>query len=64
MENPPSGTPRYRQWREDFIRRQLQGLAGLGLPQEALAREEALLRGGMAAQHLIPQTIASGAPDE
>ncbi|HWC62790.1 MAG TPA: hypothetical protein VG501_04145 [Rhizomicrobium sp.] len=37
-------TPR-QQWREDFIRRQLEGLRDLGLPPQALKREEALLRG-------------------
>ena len=35
-------------WREAFIARQLQGLAGLGLSPEALKREEVLLRGGFA----------------
>jgi hypothetical protein len=36
-------------WRERFIQRQLAGLAELGLSKDALAREEALLRGGFAA---------------
>jgi hypothetical protein len=36
-------------WRENFIRRQLAGLQALGLSEEALRREEALLRGGFSA---------------
>lgn len=36
------------EWRENFIRRQLAALRDLGLSPEALAREEALLRGGLA----------------
>jgi hypothetical protein len=41
------------QWREDFIRRQLEGLRALGLSPDALKREEALLRGGFSAPALI-----------
>ena len=35
------------EWRERFIQKQLAGLKALGLSQEALAREEKLLRGGI-----------------
>jgi hypothetical protein len=35
--------------RETFIARQIAGLRELGVPEEMLAREEALLRGGLAA---------------
>jgi hypothetical protein len=38
------------EWRERFIRRQLAALRDLGLSPEALAREEALLRGGYAVE--------------
>jgi hypothetical protein len=44
MPETPPLSPR-AQWREDFIRRQLEGLAALGLSPAALKREEALLRG-------------------
>jgi hypothetical protein len=46
------------QWRERFITRQLAGLRELGLSEAALAREEALLRGGFAAG-----AVFAGAPD-
>ena len=41
------------EWRERFIQKQLAGLKALGLSQEALAREEKLLRTGAS-----PATIA------
>ena len=43
---PPEPDP---QRREAFIARQLAALRDLGLPEAALARAEALLRGGLAA---------------
>jgi hypothetical protein len=43
-------------WRENFIRRQLAGLQALGLSEEALKREEALLRGGFTACAPLPAT--------
>jgi hypothetical protein len=46
------------EWRERFIQRQIAGLRGLGLSPAALAREEALLRGGFAAG-----AVFSGLPD-
>jgi hypothetical protein len=56
---PPDASRRLRaEWRERFIRRQLDALGELGLSQEALAREEALLRGGFAAG-----AVFSAAPD-
>jgi hypothetical protein len=45
---PPPSAARAA-WRENFIRRQLAGLRALGLSDETLRREEALLRGGFAA---------------
>ena len=36
--------------REHFIQRQLAGLRALGLSEDALKREEKLLRGGLLAQ--------------
>lgn len=42
-------SPTRAQWRENFIQKQLAGLKALGLSDAALAREEALLRGGFAA---------------
>lgn len=52
MPSPATDTIRAR-WREDFIRRQLAALKELGLSESALAREEALLRGGFAAKALF-----------
>ncbi len=55
--HPPRSTARAA-WREDFIRRQLAGLKDLGLSDEALRREDALLRGGFLARAGL-----FGAPD-
>jgi hypothetical protein len=52
MQTLPHATPRAA-WREGFIQRQIAALAALGLSQAALAREEALLRGGFAASALF-----------
>lgn len=46
-----------RQRREDFIARQLAGLRALGVCDAALAREEALLRGGLAGSDILARLL-------
>ena len=46
-----------RQRREDFIARQLAGLRALGLSEAALAREDALLRGGLAGTDILARLL-------
>jgi len=48
---------RRRQRREDFIARQLAGLRALGLSEAALAREDALLRGGLAGTDILARLL-------
>jgi hypothetical protein len=43
--------------REEFITSQLAALRDLGLPQAMLAREEALLRGGLAAGQVFARLL-------
>ena len=45
--------------REAFISRQIAGLRELGVPEEMLAREEALLRGGLAAGRVFANLWAA-----
>jgi hypothetical protein len=45
--------------REAFIARQIAGLRELGVPEETLAREEALLRGGLAASRVFANLWAA-----
>ncbi len=46
-----------RQRREDFIACQLAGLRALGLSEAALAREDALLRGGLAGTDILARLL-------
>ena len=48
--------------REAFITRQLAALRDLGLPPALLAREEALLRGGLAAGGAFAALLAPKPP--
>lgn len=48
--------------RERFICSQLAGLAALGLDEEALAREESLLRNGFAQSELLARLFTQDGP--
>ncbi len=48
--------------RETFITRQLAALRDLGLPPAILAREEALLRGGLAAGRVFAALLQPKPP--
>jgi len=49
---------------DTFIARQLAGLRELGLSEEALQREEALLRSGFLFVRLFKNLLSDPAPDQ
>jgi hypothetical protein len=57
LKGPAMPAPRPDASRENFIARQLNGLRDLGLGDALLAREEALLRGGLAAGKILARLL-------